>query len=126
MDLAGGVVGAVFAAHPDPRHPHTGHGDRDVRHRRPGSLLNDNEDEDELFGIRAVPSWSKVSCIIDTGAVEHVFPLRAIPQVPRKDTEASRVGRRLRSATGESIPNLGEKELTVKTARSNSKLTFLS
>jgi len=56
-----------------------------------------------------------VSAIIDSGAVEHVLPPNCLPRVRMTESAGSKTGKRYLSATGEAIPNMGQKILYGKT-----------
>jgi hypothetical protein len=56
-----------------------------------------------------------VSAIVDSGAVEHVLPPSYLPRVKMTESPGSKTGKRYLSATGEAIPNLGQKALYGKT-----------
>jgi hypothetical protein len=87
------------------------------------SILEDADDEDdediedEIYVIAeaAESCYTKVSAIIDSGAVEHVLPPNCLPRVRMIESPGSRAGKRYLSATGEAIPNMGQKTLYGKT-----------
>jgi hypothetical protein len=88
------------------------------------SLLEDAEEEEQDDGsceLMVVTTktdthkWMKVTTIIDSGAVEHVLPEAWVPAIHMEASPGSRAGKRYLSATGQEIPNMGQKKLTVKT-----------
>ena len=60
-------------------------------------------------------TWQNVTCTVDSGAVDHVFPEGSFPQAALQPSALSKAGRSYVSATSESIPNLGEKRVSIKT-----------
>jgi hypothetical protein len=87
------------------------------------SLLEDadeeSEDGDEEIMVVTEPSstsrWTKISAIIDSGAVEHVLPERWLPCIKMEESPGSKAGKKYLSATGQEIPNLGQKAIVGKT-----------
>ena len=88
------------------------------------SVLEDADDEEEekdddmeiyVVTEAADSCYTKVSAIIDSGAVEHVLPPNCLPRVRMTESPGSKAGKRYLSATGEAIPNLGQKTLFGKT-----------
>ena len=87
------------------------------------SILEDADDEDyeniedEIYVIAeaAESCYTKVSAIIDSGAVEHVLPPNCLPRLRMTESVGSKAGKRYLSATGEAIPNMGQKILYGKT-----------
>ena len=78
---------------------------------------SDENDDGEIYVVTeaAASCYTKVSAIIDSGAVEHVLPPNCLPRVRMTESPGSRAGKRYLSATGEAIPNLGQKVLYGKT-----------
>ena len=69
--------------------------------------------------------YTKVSAIIDSGAVEHVLPPAFLPRVKMVESPGSRAGKRYLSATGEAIANMGQKSLFSKTREGQARnITF--
>ena len=66
-------------------------------------------------------AWTKVSAIIDSGAVEHVLPEGWLPTVPLESSPGSRSGKKYLSATGQEIPNKGQKKVIGKTREGQSR-----
>eukprot|EP00972_Heterocapsa_arctica_P010015 1471412-Heterocapsa_arctica.AAC.1 len=60
-------------------------------------------------------SWTKISAIVDSGAVEHVLPKHWLPCVQMEESPGSKAGKKYLSATSQEIPNLGQKALVGKT-----------
>ena len=58
--------------------------------------------------------YTKISAIVDSGAVEHVLPPTYLPRVKMVESPGSKAGKRYLSATGEAIMNLGQKSLFSK------------
>jgi hypothetical protein len=76
-----------------------------------------DDDDGEIYIVTeaAASCYTKVSAIIDSGAVEHVLPPSFLPRVRMTESPGSKAGKRYLSATGEAIPNLGQKVLYGKT-----------
>ena len=55
-------------------------------------------------------NWERIPVKVDSGAIDSVIPRRVATGVPIKQTEASRLGLRYRSASGNPISNEGERE----------------
>jgi hypothetical protein len=69
--------------------------------------------------------YTKISAIIDSGAVEHVLPPSFLPRVMMMESPGSKAGKQYRSATGEAIANMGEKSLYAKTREGQARgITF--
>jgi hypothetical protein len=69
--------------------------------------------------------YTKVSAIIDSGAVEHVLPPAFLPRVKMVESPGSKAGKRYLSATGEAIANMGQKSLFSKTREGQARnITF--
>ena len=66
-------------------------------------------------------SWTKVSAIVDSGAVEHVLPEEWLPTAPMEASPGSKSGKKYLSATGQEIPNKGQKKIIRKTRESQSR-----
>eukprot|EP00972_Heterocapsa_arctica_P005275 781853-Heterocapsa_arctica.AAC.1 len=60
-------------------------------------------------------SWTKVPAIVDSGAAEHVLPKHWLPGIRMEEPPGSRAGQKYLSATGQEIPNMGQKALVGKT-----------
>ena len=100
------------------------------------SLLEDADDYDDDAGhdeimlvteaatkteAATTTRWTKVSTIVDSGAVEHVLPEHWLPTIRMEESPGSRVGKKYLSATGQEIPNLGQKALYTKTREGQSR-----
>lgn len=82
------------------------------------------EAEPELNNV-SVPQWRTVAMVMDSGAAESVAPVSLAPWVGMKESAGSRKGQVYVSASGERIPNLGEKSMEVVTGEGRSaKATF--
>ena len=76
----------------------------------------DDMNNDILVVTEAAEScYTKISAIVDSGAVEHVLPPAYLPRVKMVESPGSKTGKRYLSATGEAIMNLGQKSLFSKT-----------
>ncbi len=62
--------------------------------------------------MSAEDGWVKISSLIDSGACDRVTPPQALPFIPVKPSEASINGQEYMSASGDDLPNLGEKLVT--------------
>ena len=93
------------------------------------SLLEDADDEDnegyeEIMVVTeaaTTTSWTKVSTIVDSGAVERVLPEHWLQGIRMEESPGSRVGKKYLSATGQEIPNLRQKALYTKTREGQSR-----
>ena len=69
--------------------------------------------------------WECVESVVDTGAVNSVAPMTTGKDVPLCESEGSRRGQVYHSASGDKIPNLGQKSLDVVTNEGNEfRMTF--
>jgi hypothetical protein len=92
-------------------------------------LLEDLEDEPTEAGCEEIMvvtdkkdfKWTKISAVVDSGAVEHVLPEKWIPCVEMVDSPGSKAGKKYLSATGQEIPNLGQKSIVCKTKEGQSR-----
>jgi hypothetical protein len=94
----------------------------------------DDDDDDQKDGMNndifvvteaAESCYTKVSAIVDSGAVEHVLPPTYLPRVKMVESPGSKTGKRYLSATGEAIMNLGQKSLYSKTREGQARnITF--
>jgi hypothetical protein len=94
------------------------------------SLLEDADDDEDDEGYEEImvvteaattTSWTKVSTIVDSGAVEHVLPEHWLPGIRMEESPGSRANKKYLSATGQEIPNLGQKALYTKTREGQSR-----
>ena len=69
---------------------------------------------DELHHVNT-PEWVQIDVVMDSGAAESVAPSSIAPWLDIKESEGSKFGRKYLSASGEVLPNLGEKNLDVVT-----------
>jgi len=76
--------------------------------------------------VNAVDSTTlKGEVTIDSGAAESVWPVDLIPHIPTVPSEGSRKGVNYISASGQKIPNKGEKKVRFKTINGKkSSITF--
>eukprot|EP00972_Heterocapsa_arctica_P076901 11343114-Heterocapsa_arctica.AAC.1 len=65
--------------------------------------------------------WTKISAIVDSGAVEHVLPEKWIPCVKMVESPGFKASKKYLSATGQEIPNLGQKAIVGKTREGQSR-----
>ena len=71
------------------------------------------------------PGWQYLALTVDSGAAETVIPHMLVQDYPIYETEASRRGMNYASATGDPIPNLGEKKLPLLTLEGSMRaMTF--
>ena len=61
------------------------------------------------------PEWIPIEVVMDSGAAESVAPSSIAPWLKLKASDGSREGREYLSASGETLKNLGEKNLEVVT-----------
>ena len=95
---------------------------------------DDDDDDDQKDGMNddifvvteaAESCYTKISAIVDSGAVEHVLPPTYLPRVKMVESPGSKTGKRYLSATGEAIMNLGQKSLFSKTREGQARnITF--
>ena len=64
----------------------------------------------EVNHIKPEPKWVKLEAVVDSGAAESVAPERMAPWVPKRESEGSRRGQTYLSASGDKLPNMGEKQ----------------
>ena len=82
------------------------------------------EAEPELNTMSA-PQWRTLAMVMDSGAAESVAPMNLAPWVSLTESAGSRKGQVYVSASGERIPNLGEKSMEVVTDEGRSaRATF--
>ena len=72
----------------------------------------------EVNHIKA-PHWVKLEAVVDSGAAESVAPESMAPWVPMRESEGSRRGQTYLSASGDKLPNLGEKKFDMMTSEGN-------
>ena len=65
--------------------------------------------------------WVKITGTIDSGCVDHVVPKDYLQDVELEPSPMSKAGKSYRSATSEGIPNLGQKNVKVKTKEGQKK-----
>ena len=63
--------------------------------------------------IGETPEWEEIELGVDSGATETVVGPDMLPGIERQDGEQKRKGVEYEIATGELIPNLGEKKMLV-------------
>ena len=59
--------------------------------------------------------WTKIKAVVDSGAGASVAPPSMAPNIPVKESEATRRGQHFASASGNSLPNMGEQIMEVTT-----------
>ena len=70
----------------------------------------DNVDQGELHSIMETKGdFARIEATVDTGAADHAFPTCMFPDVPVLRNEASKKGKCFFDASGNPIPNQGEK-----------------
>jgi hypothetical protein len=72
--------------------------------------------EQEVNHVRRAPQWVKLEAVVDSGAAESVAPESMAPWVPKQESEGSKRGQTYLSASGDKLPNLGEKKFDMMTA----------
>ena len=102
----GGIMDLGFIGHVGCDCEDCGTGWKKVENRRRNrrSLIGSVEKKDE-------GAWSQVSVKLDSGAVATVGPKKAAPNVAMVESYGSKNGKEYRTASGQSIPNRGEKRL---------------
>ena len=81
--------------------------------------------EPEINHIKHEPKWVKLEAVVDSRAAESVAPVGMAPWVPRQASEGSIRGQTYLSASGDKLPNLGEKKFDMVTPEGNwAKATF--
>ena len=84
--------------------------------------LND-EDEPDLCPV--VKQWTGGKITVDSGAAESVWPDGLMPEIQTKPSMGSQTGVTCVAASGNRMPNLGEKKVHFKTTDGlNSSITF--
>ena len=82
-------------------------------------LLLAEESHVNMMSLRwqepANDGWTKISSIVDSGCVEHVSPPELARNVQTTPSEGSRLGRKYTVASGDDLPNLGQKTVNVVT-----------
>ena len=74
-----------------------------------------------LVGRERSNDWQLLSVTVDSGACDSVIDPEDVPGYEVRETKASRSGEAFASATGETIPNLGEIELPFQTRKQSWK-----
>ena len=80
------------------------------------------DSELDLGNLQSEQPWVKVESVMDSGAAESVAPPDLAPWVEVQESEGSRRGQTYVSASGDRLPNLGEKRLQVTTEEGNKAL----
>ena len=73
----------------------------------------------EVNHIKKEPQWVKLEAVVDSGAAESVAPVGMAPWVPKRESEGSKRGQTYLSASGDKLPNLGEKQFDMLTSEGN-------
>ena len=71
--------------------------------------------EPEINHLKQGPRWVKLETVVDSGAAESVAPVGMAPWVPRQESEGSKRGPTYLSASGDKLPNMGEKKFDMVT-----------
>ena len=61
----------------------------------------------------------KLETVVDSGDAESVVPVQMAPWVPRQESEGSKRGQTYLSASGEKLPNMGDKKFDMVTSEGN-------
>lgn len=69
----------------------------------------------EVLGFEGQEQWKTLEVVMDSGAAESVAPERSAPWVQTKPSRGSTRGQIYTSASGEKLPNKGEKNLELMT-----------
>ena len=77
--------------------------------------LNGFFELDSELNTMSAPTWKVISMVMDSGAAESVAPSDLAPWVEVSESPGSQRGQVYVSASGERIPNLGQKQLEVVT-----------
>ena len=72
--------------------------------------------DQELHYVPKGPKWTRIESVMGSGAAESVAPLSMAPWIDAEESDGSRRGQTYMSASGEKLPNLGEKQLDVVTS----------
>lgn len=71
--------------------------------------------EPELLGFASQPKWKTLEVVVYSGAAESVAPEKLAPWIPTRPSKGSARGQTYVSASGEKLPNQGEKQLELMT-----------
>ena len=77
------------------------------------------DSELDLGSLQQERQWMKIESVMDSGAAESVAPPDIAPWIAAEESEGSKRGQTYVSASGDRLPNLGEKKLKVTTAEGN-------
>ena len=69
----------------------------------------------ELNGVDNGVCWHHLETVMDSGAAESVAPTSMAPWIKVEESEGSRRGQTYMSASGDRLPNLGEKKFDIVT-----------
>jgi hypothetical protein len=73
----------------------------------------------EVNFVKKEPQWVKLEAVVDSGAAESVATESMAPWVTKRESEGSRRGQTYLSASGDKLPNLGEKRFDIVTSEGN-------
>jgi hypothetical protein len=62
-----------------------------------------------LMQVGAESEWIRVEATMDSGSAEHVLPAGWLEKLPMEESAGSRTGKKYLAASGEKVPNMGEK-----------------
>ena len=68
-----------------------------------------------LNQVESEPKWRKITSVMDSGEADSVAPETVAPWIPTGDSLGSQKGQHYLSASGDRLPNLGQKRLEVVT-----------
>ena len=71
--------------------------------------------DEEINEFSERPKWQRIEAVMDSGAADSVAPASMAPWIPVEESPGSRKGQHYLSASGDRIPNLGQKRLSVVT-----------
>ena len=76
----------------------------------------------DLGSLQQERPWIKIESVMDSGAAESVAPPDLAPWIAAEESEGSKRGQTYVSASGDRLPNLGEKKLRVTTVEGHKAL----
>jgi len=83
---------------------------KDMRMTDADEMFGLFEADAELNGMDGEQVWHHLQTVMDSGAAESVAPASMLPWVEVEESEGSRRGQTYMSASGDRLPNLGEKQ----------------
>ena len=71
--------------------------------------LDEEVDEREILNLSGDDQWEEIMITIDSDAFDSVGPLTLAPGIPKQETKASRDGVNYHDASGNLLPNKGQR-----------------